>query len=229
VRLLNDFDRQNLNDASIPVGLVGSRERQSRDEALGLLCNQVGAIYAQGKLVPSDPAKACHFFSQACDFGNAEGCANLVIQYLELGRVVAEADVSRALSYLEKASSAMANARVFYLIGYSYDVGRGHAADKTKARQFYEQGAALGNLDACKKLSGMQLAGEGGPPDHAAAALWLQKAADAQDGQSCLYLARLYHIGDGVRQDEQKANALLQKACGLGVEPACVLLRQSRR
>jgi TPR repeat protein len=228
VRLLNDFDRQNLNDASIPAGVVGAGGQGNREQALGLLCNQVGAIYAQGKLVPADPAKACHFFARACDFGNAEGCANLAIQYLLVGRAEAEADASRALSNLEKASTQMTNGRVFFILGYSYDVGRGHAVDKAKARQFYEQGAALGDLDACKKLGRMQFTGEGGPPDHSAAAVWLQKAADAQDGPSCLYLARLYHNGDGVRQDEQKAVALLEKACGLGVEPACLLLRQSR-
>jgi TPR repeat protein len=75
----------------------------------------------------------------------------------------------------------------------------------------------------------MQLGGEGGPPDHPSAALWLQKAVDAQDGPSCLFLGRLYHIGDGVPRDEQRAINLLEKACNLGVQPACVLLQQNRQ
>jgi TPR repeat protein len=74
----------------------------------------------------------------------------------------------------------------------------------------------------------MQLSGEGGAPDHPSAALWLQKAVDAQDGSSCLLLARLYHIGDGVPRDERRAIALLEKACNLGVQPACLLLQQHR-
>jgi len=189
----------------------------------------VAAIYAQGKLVPADPAKACHFFAQACDLGNAEGCANLAIQYLLLGRAEAEADASRALSKLEKSSTSMTNGRVLFIIGYSYDVGRGNAVDKAKARQFYEQGAAWGDLEACKKLGLMQLMGEGGPPDPSAAAVWLQKAADGQDGPSCLYLAKLYHTGDGVPRDERRAVALLEKACGLGVKPACELLKSNKK
>jgi TPR repeat protein len=227
--LLNDFDKENLNDAELPVGVVGAAGKQSRQQSLGVLCNQVGAIYAQGKLVAADPAKACHYFAQACDFGNAEGCANLAMQYLLFGRAEAEPDVSRALSNLEKVSPQMTNGRVFFILGYSYEAGRGHAMDKTKARQFYEQGAALGDLEVCPKLGRMLLEGEGGPPDHAAAAVWLQKAADGQDGPSCLYLAKLYHNGDGVPQDEQKAVALLEKACGLGVKPACEILKSTKK
>jgi TPR repeat protein len=71
--------------------------------------------------------------------------------------------------------------------------------------------------------------GEGGPVDPAAAIPWLQKAVDAQDGQSCLYLSKLYHLGEGVPQDEPRAVALLEKACNLGVQPACDLLKQSKR
>ena len=73
----------------------------------------------------------------------------------------------------------------------------------------------------------MLLAGEGGPSDHAAAAVWLQKAADGQDGPSCMYLAKLYHLGDGVPRDELRAVALLEKACRLGVKPACELLKNN--
>jgi uncharacterized protein len=84
-------------------------------------------------------------------------------------------------------------------------------------------------MAAWKTLARMQLAGEGGVPNHAAAALWLQKAADAQDGTSCLYLARMYHTGDGVPRNEQKANALLEEACGLGIQPACEMLKQMKK
>jgi TPR repeat protein len=227
--LLNEFERRDMNDPAEPVATVGANGPLSREQALGILCNQVASIYAEGKFVPADPVKAAHYFEKACELGNTDGCANLAIEYFRTNVADAQVDIGRALSTLEQVGIASNDGRICYLVGFAYDTGRGRPLDKAKARQFYEKGATLGELAAWKNLARMQLAGEGGPPDHAAAALWLQKAADAQDGTSCLYLARLYHNGDGVRQDEQKAVALLEKACDLGVEPACLLLQQNRR
>jgi hypothetical protein len=196
---------------------------------LGILCNQVASIYAEGKFVPADPAKAAHYFEKACEFGNPEGCANLAIEYFRTNLAGVQVDIGRALATLEQSGAVTNNGRICNLVGFAYDTGRGRPLDKVKARQFYQEGAALGELAAWKNLARMQLAGEGGPPDHAAAALWLQKAADAQDGPSCLYLARMYHTGDGVRQDEQRAVALLKKARDLGMEPARLLLQQMQQ
>ena len=188
-------------------------------------------IFAEGKFVPADPARAASFFTQACEYGNSDGCANLAIQYLLFNHAEASASVGKALAFLEQNSGdpATNQGRYCYLVGYAYDTGRGCPKDKTKARQFYQRAAELGDLDACKNLARMQLSGEGGPPDHPSAALWLQKAVDAQDGSSCLLLARLYHIGDGVPRDERRAITLLEKACNLGVQPACLLLQQHRQ
>lgn len=198
--------------------------------SMGALCNTAGKIYFEGKVVKPDMAKACHLFAEACDLGNADGCANLAIQYVMFGRPEAEAGAASALARLENASAAgMTDGQLLFLLGYSYDAGRGHAVDKAKARQFYEKSAAAGYWEAYQKLGLMQLTGEGGPPDHAAAARWLQKAADVQDGTSCFLLAKLYHDGDGVPQDDQRANDLLKKACTLGVQPACDLLKANTK
>ena len=229
IRLLHHLDHKDLHDASFQVEEVGAMGSQTREQSLGALCNEAGAIYSEGKLVRADPAKACHYFAEACDFGNVEGCGNLAIQYVIFGRPEAGPDAGRALANLESASAGMTNGLIFFVLGYSYDSGRGHEVDKAKARHFYEQGAVLGDLKACKELGRMQLAGEGGPSDPPAAARWLQKAADAQDGPSCLYLAILYHHGDGVPQDDLRANGLLEKACTLGVQPACDLLTANKK
>jgi TPR repeat protein len=227
--LLYKFAQRDLNDPAEGVLATGANGPLNREQVLGILCNQVAWIYADGRFVPADPAKAAYYFDKACEFGNLDGCANLAIEYFRTNLAGVQVDIGRAFSTLEQAGAASTNGRICYIVGYAYDTGCGRPLDKAKARQFYEKGAALGELAAWKNLARMQLAGEGGPPDHAAAALWLQKAADAQDGLSCLYLARLYHTGDGVRQDEQRADALLGKACDLGVEPACLLLQQNRR
>jgi TPR repeat protein len=80
---------------------------------LGALCNEAGAIYAEGKLVKADPAKACHYFAEACDFGNVEGCENLAIQYVIFGRHEAEPAAGRALANLENASAGITNGLIF--------------------------------------------------------------------------------------------------------------------
>jgi TPR repeat protein len=226
--ILHHLDNLNLDDPAFPLRVIGAAGSQSREVLLGGLCNEAGAIYAEGKLVPADPAKACRYFARACDFGNVEACGNLAIQYLIFGRPEAEPMAGRALAKLENAAGGTTNGLICFILGCSYDVGRGHEVDKAKARHYYEQGAALGNVQACQNLGRMQLAGEGGPPDHAAAARWLQKAADGLDGPSCFLLAGLYHVGDGVPQDEPCANALLQKACELGFQPACEKLKDPK-
>jgi TPR repeat protein len=227
-RLLDDFNKRDLDDPSEAVLGSGNTGRLSRQEALGILCNQVATIYAQGRFVPADPAKAAHYFDKACEFGNEDGCANLTIEYFQGNLAGTPVDISRALSTLEQTGPASKNGRYCFIVGFAYDTGRGRTVDKVKARAFYEKGAEFGDLQACKNLARMQLGGEGGPPDHGAAATWLQKAADRQDGPSCLYLARMYHSGDGVPRDEQKAVALLKEASGLGIEPARMLLEHNQ-
>ncbi len=213
-RLLSEFNKRNLDDPSEAVLATGTDKALSRTQALGILCNQVASIYAQGKFVPADPAKAARYFDKASKFGNEDGCANL-------------ADIDRALSTLEQAGPASQNARFCFIAGFAYDTGNGRPMDKVKARGFYEQAANYGNLEACKSLALMELQGEGGKPDHAAAAIWLQKAADMRDGPSCVYLARMYHTGDGVARNEDRAMSLLKEASDLGMESARVLLQQA--
>ncbi len=226
--LLQEFAKRDLDTPAEGVIGIDSHGTMSRQQALGIMCDQVASIYAEGKFVPADSAVAAHYFEKGCEFGNTDACAHLAVEYFHTNAAVTQVDVGQALSTLERSGAASADGRISCLVAYALDTGRGLPPDKIKARQFYERGAVLGELAAWKALARMQIAGEGGPPDHAAAALWLQKAVDVQDGQSCLYLARLYHNGDGVPKDEQKATDLLKKACDLGVEPACVLLRQTQ-
>jgi uncharacterized protein len=228
-RLVNEFTRRNLDDPGEGFLGIDANGPLGRRQVLGILCNQVASIYAEGKFVPANPAMAARYFEKACEFGNPEGCANLAIEYFRTNLAGAQVDIGPALSMLEQSDAASTNGRICNIVGFACETGRGRPMDKVKARQFYERAAALGEPVAWKNLARMQLAGDGGPPDHAAAAVWLQKAADAQDGPSCLYLARLYHTGDGVRQDEQRAVALLKKARDLGVEPARLLLQQMQQ
>jgi TPR repeat protein len=226
-RILGEFDHRNMDDPAERLVVMGDDGSVSREQSLGNLYNQVASIYAEGKLVPPDPAKAARYFEKACQLGDVDGCANLALQYFRKNLGGVQVNIDRALSTLEQAGPASNSGRFCYIAGIAYDTGSGRPVDKAKARKLYEKSATLGDLAAWKALARMELNGEGGPPDHEAAAFWLQKAADAKDGPSCLYLAQMYHEGEGVSRDEQKAVALLEKACNLGVAQACDLLKTS--
>jgi hypothetical protein len=228
VTLLDNIDKQNLDDPSKIVGTVGGVPgSESREQSLGILSEQIAAIYAEGKILPADPARAARYFEKACQYGNVEGCENLVILHHAATNLEWGPGVDNALARLEESCAKTPDGRVCFLVAKSYELGRGRPRDKTRARQFYEQGAALNDLESCKIAARMELNGEGGAADHAAAAKWLQKAADQRDGMSCLYLARMCHVGDGIPKDEQRSLALLEQACRLGIQPACDILKQS--
>ena len=227
--LLSQLENQDWNDRTMVFGSIGSTSHRNRAETLGILCEQAGLVYAEGKIIPADPAKAAHFFDKACGFGNADGCANLAVEYLFTKAMDIGGDINGALNRLEQTCPQTTNGRICFIVGYAFETGKGRVVDKSKARELYVRGAILGDLEACKRAGRMAALGEGGPVDSAAAAPWLQKAADAQDGQSCFYLAKLYHTGEGVPKDEARATALLEKACNLGVQPACELVRQSKQ
>ena len=225
--LLDEFARHDVDDTAQPVLALGPDGPLNRDQGLGILCNQAGPIYAAGKFVPADPARAAHYYAKACELGNPDGCANVVITAFRCNQTNAP-ELDRALSTLEHSADGTNNGRICYLLGYAWDTGHGRPVDQARARRYYEQGATLGDLAACKTLARLLLDGEGGPADPTSAARWLQKAVAAGDGPSCMNLARLYHTGDGVPPDEKQAQALLEKACALGEQPACLLLQQSR-
>jgi hypothetical protein len=191
--------------------------------------NELGLIYAQGKLVPTNAVEAAACFAKACELGHHGGCVNLAIQDLFLNQQQPGKDLEVALNFLEKQSAQPTNGGDCYLVGYAYDIGRGRGLDKAKAREFYVKGAGLGDVGASKNLARMEFNGEGGPMDHADAARWLEKAAQGRDADSCMKLALMYHNGDGVERDEKRAMGLLDFACSLGSQEACQALQRLRR
>jgi TPR repeat protein len=224
--LLSEFEKQNMDDPAAPVTLLGTGDSMSRDQALGILYNQVATVYVEGKVVPADPARAAHYFEKACELDNLDGCINLALLHFATTNVQSGPELDHAISVLEKNAATKPDSRICFLVGKSYELGQGRPMDKARARQFYEQAASFGDVESSKTAARMELSGEGGPKDPAAAAQNLQKAVDHHDGESCLYLARLYHVGDGVPRDDQKAILLLHQACDLGVQPACDILKQ---
>ena len=203
------------------VSILAFRANQGSGDA----GNELGLIYADGKLTKRDLGKAAFYFSRGCDLGNVESCANVAIQYLFYGASRSGQTVTQALDRLEAAITGTNLALNCYLLGFAYETGHGRAPDKMRAREFYSQSCELGDVGACKNLGRMRLYGEGGAMDPAGAARALEKACLAGDAQSCFYLAPMYQRGAGVPKDPQRALALVQKACDLGLKEACEALK----
>lgn len=226
--VLGEFEKEEMQDPAAEVSVLGDAGSVNRDQALGILYNQAATVYIEGKYVPADPARAARYFAKASELGNLQGCINLALLHFSSTNVQTGPEFEHAISILEQNSAAKPDSRICSIMGKSYELGQGRTMDKARARRFYEQAAALGDLESCKSAARMELSGEGGPKDSAAAAQNLQKAVDHHDGPSCLYLARMYHVGDGVPKDDQRAADLLEQACKLGVQPACEILKQMR-
>jgi TPR repeat protein len=195
----------------------------------GEACNELGLIYAEGKLAAAAPAQAASWFARACELGHPGGCANLAVQFLTSNQQPPGREVEMALDFLEKQSAHSKDGGDCYLVGLAYETGRSRPLDKFKARAFYAQGAALGDLRACQNLARMEYNGEGGAVDHAGAARWWEKLPEGKNVDICLRLAWMYHSGDGVPQNEQQAITLLEKARDLGSAEARQALERIHR
>ena len=44
----------------------------------GWACNELGAHYAEGKIVPADPDRAINYFARSCELRFQSGCVNLL-------------------------------------------------------------------------------------------------------------------------------------------------------
>lgn len=199
------------------------------NQGSGTAANELGLIYADGKLTPANFPQAVGYFQRGCDLGNLESCANVAIQFLFSAESKAGDPVNRAFDRLEAVGAGAKNGNSCYLLGLAYETGRGRSLDLPRARQLYAQACELGEVGACKNLGRMLLQGQGGPPDSVGAAHALEQACDGGDAQSCYYLAPLYHLGDGVAADDQRALALLRRACDLGLKEACDFIREIGR
>ncbi len=187
----------------------------------GAAANELGLLYAEGKLTRRDLPLAATYFAKGCELGCTEACANVAIQFLFSAAANSSPRFTQALARLEAVSSGTNAAQPCYLLGLAYETGRGRAVDLPRARELYARACELGDPGACKNLGRMRLYGQGGSLDPVGAAQALERACDAGDAQSCFYLAPLYYRGAGVPKDEPRARAILQKACDLGLREAC--------
>jgi hypothetical protein len=83
-------------------------ERSYCDDNSGWACNELGAHYAEGRLVSADPSIALGFFSRACELRFQAACVNL-LDLREISR--AAAGVRPGGSFSARAASTSRHAR----------------------------------------------------------------------------------------------------------------------
>jgi serine/threonine-protein kinase len=116
-------------------------------------CDNLGVMYASGKGVAKDDARAAALYATACNAGNALGCNNLGNIYAS-GRGVSKDNAQAASLYVK--ACADGNAIGCSNIGNYYRIGIGVEKDAAKARQFLDKGCKMGNQWGCDRLKEMQ-------------------------------------------------------------------------
>lgn len=93
-----------------------------------------------------DYQKAGQLFQKACDSGNADGCYNLGLLYVN-GRGVKQ-DYQKAVKLFKKDCDS-GNAEGCYNLGVSYNNGKGVKQDFYTAKQYYGKACDLGLQLGC--------------------------------------------------------------------------------
>ncbi len=117
----------------------------------GEACNDLGAIWAEGKRGTTgvDLAKSSAFYLRACKLGNGPGCFNSGNVY-RLGEG-AKIDLVKALEYFEQACEHR-DANGCHAAGNAYGLGEGTAKDTAKMGERYRLACRYGDQAVCKGL-----------------------------------------------------------------------------
>lgn len=114
---------------------------------------------------------------------------------LVLGQGV-QKDVSQGLCWLGKAADAKPptkwTARALGSLGTLYKVGNAVAKNETRARQYWERGAKLGDIAGCNNLAVSLMDGIGGKADLPRARDLLRQCAESFSNEAMSNLARLH-------------------------------------
>ena len=99
-----------------------------------------------------------------------------------------------------------------FLVGKSYDTGKGVVTDSKKAFLWFKKSAEQGHIRAQSFLGIRYALGEGVDEDDEKAVVWLSKAAKQGDAAAQGMLGMAYGMGDGVLKDMSAAKYWTKKA-----------------
>ena len=173
----------------------------------------LGFLYLYGQGVEADSAKAQELVDAVIAAGNAKG------YYLKASLAYNEKDYATAFDYYQKVSEGQEPlyiASAMHHMAYMYENGLGVEQDYTKAMEWYNKEAELGNSSAMNNIGWLYENGLGVEQDYAKAMEWYEKAAELGNIDGTYNIGLLYYKGEGVEQDYAKAMEWWEKAVESG-------------
>ncbi len=146
--------------------------------------HQLGMLYALGRDVPQDDARAVQWFDRAALQGDVGAENDLGVMYAQ-GRGVPQS-YDRAEDWFAAAARAFAPAQ--FNLGVTFEFGRGVPADPARALTWYLRAAGQGFVPAQRALGVLYAGGHGIARNAVAAYTWdaLAKAASRPQGAGAL-------------------------------------------
>lgn len=181
-------------------------------------CGTLGAMYAEGRPVSRDNAKAATLLKKACDGGNDPSCTNLGILTIDGAGVTA--DPAAAVKLFERGCQA-GDGRGCRWLATAYQKGKGVSEDPAKALSLFKQACEGGDDFGCGSAGRMLLDGKGAAADPKKAADMLKRACDGTDAESCGALASMYEDGSGIGKNQIIAWMLFMRGCNRLDSNAC--------
>jgi hypothetical protein len=123
-----------MNPAPNPTNDASQQYILHTEGAVGIY--NLGLLYAQGKVMPQDKAKAAELYAKAHAAGFAKATYNLALMY-QRGEGV-EQDSVKAAEFYEQAH-AKGYSKATYNLGRMYERGEGVERDSVKAAELFEQ------------------------------------------------------------------------------------------
>jgi len=186
---------------------------------------EIAKIYEKGDVLQQDQAEAARWWWKAAEEGDDEAQAALAIRSIAgLGVPLDLYQAEYWCNEVRKQHSENRACDCMNALGQAYEFGLGAKKDQVKARLWYQQAAARGNVAAMKALARMYAAGEGGAVDRFAAFLLYLRLAQKKDADAPHSLVILRKAmnekewKDVARElkamniDSQKLDASLQRA-----------------
>jgi TPR repeat protein len=173
----------------------------------------IGEIYANGRGVPRDDARALAWYDQAAALG--ERNAIFALAMFKIAGRGAAADRDEAARLLADAAKR-GHAVAAYDLALLYLEGNLLAQDFKRAAELMRQAADAGNPEAQYALATLYKEGRGVEKDLTRAARLLRASALADNVDATVEFAIALFNGIGIDKDEATAVAMLRKAAAQG-------------
>jgi TPR repeat protein/serine/threonine protein kinase len=185
-------------------------------------CFNLGQMYANGRGVAKDEARAVETYNIACEKGHLQSCASLGF-LLRTTRAVPKDD-ARAVSVFRRACDG-GNQTGCNGLGLSYDTGSGGLdRDEGRAATLFKQACDAGEAPGCTNLGSQYMRGRGVERDDAHAVRLFKQGCDGEHAVGCALLGHMISKARGAPKDDALANSLLQKGCDGGAGLGCAYL-----